>query len=131
MPQLEKLEVRGFPVNRGTMEERDFRLDSEIEWATQKATLYHGHQLQASFDKADREARIHNEPMRAFYTLTLWHTQKAAKKPLLRPCTWCGHPTCVYCDYCSIEEQPVSLPVCSGCDEDLEYAMCRPCKESA
>lgn len=74
---------------------------------------------------AERDKRVHSEPLRKAYTWYIQVEQYQARRPVLPPCGWCGMPTGNFCDICSSTIQRRARPVCTSC-EDLE-GTCRNC----
>ena len=62
---------------------------------------------------------IHPPEARRFY-------EKHCTESRAPPCSWCGYPTHMVCDWCPmLSEGPPLIQVCSGCDELV--GMCRVC----
>ena len=73
---------------------------------------------------ASPQERIMRSELRRAYAWHIQRQQKANALPVLPPCTWCGQPTGMFCDYCTVRP---ARAVCSECCDRRSEDICRMC----
>ena len=77
---------------------------------------------------AAQEERLHRSELRQGFAWAIQKEQHSQGLPVLPPCSWCGHPTSGYCDFCSARIRRAVCFACGGTDVDI-MAACRRCHE--
>ena len=79
---------------------------------------------------ASRDDRIQRVELRRAYAWYIQKQQESDGLPLLPPCTWCGQPTGMWCDLCTVSP---ARAICSECCNYSKTSLdiCRNCSPSA
>ncbi len=72
-----------------------------------------------------RAERLERPELRDAYAQYIQSQQQAHGLPVLPPCTRCGQPTGMWCDFCT--GQGPAKAVCSECCDELTEDICRIC----
>ena len=86
---------------------------------------------------ATRSERCQRAELRMGFAWAIQKDQRDKGLPVLPPCSWCGHPTGYYCDFCDAEAG-IANPVCTSCEDTDDFgcgmppvAACRQCLEKS